>query len=147
MPGWRLGYAAGPEKLISSMTSLQDHMSSNPCSISQMAALEAIDGEQNDVKIMLEEFTTRRNYIVENINKLPLIKCAPPKGAFYSFIDISETKLDSMTFAGRLLEEELVAIIPGIAFGMDNFVRLSFASSFEDIKKGIERMGNFLRRL
>jgi len=145
MTGWRIGYAAGPEELISSMTKLQDHMTSNPSSISQMAALEAINGSQEDVKIMVEEFRKRREFLVENLNKLPLIKCSPPKGAFYVFVDISNTGTGSAEFAHRLLDECLVAVIPGNAFGMDNYIRLSFAAAREDLEKGLERLGTFLR--
>ena len=145
MTGWRIGYAAGPEELISSMTKLQDHMTSNPSSISQMAAVEAINGSQEDVKIMVEEFRKRREFLVENLNKLPLIKCSPPKGAFYVFLDISNTGIGSAEFANRLLDECLVAVIPGNAFGMDNYIRLSFAAAREELEKGVERLEKFLR--
>jgi aspartate aminotransferase len=147
MTGWRIGYAAGPEELISSMTKLQDHMTSNPSSISQMAALEAINGSQEDVKIMVEEFRKRREFLVENLNKLPLIKCSPPKGAFYVFVDISNTGMGSAEFANRLLDECLVAVIPGNTFGMDNYIRLSFAAAREDLEKGLERLEKFLTKM
>lgn len=147
MTGWRIGYAAGAEEIIASMTKLQDHMTSNPSSISQMAALEAINGSQEEVKIMVEEFRKRRAFLIENLNKLPLIKCSPPKGAFYAFVDISNTGIGSGEFANRLLDEHLVAVIPGNAFGMDNYIRLSFAAAREALEKGIERLDNFLRKV
>ena len=147
MTGWRIGYAAGPEEIIASMTKLQDHMTSNPSSISQMAALEAINGSQEDVKIMVEEFRKRREFLIDNLNKLPLIKCSPPKGAFYAFVDISNTGIASGEFANRLLDEQLVAVIPGNAFGIDNYIRLSFAASRESLEKGIERIEKFLRKV
>ncbi|MEQ8171196.1 MAG: pyridoxal phosphate-dependent aminotransferase [Candidatus Eremiobacterota bacterium] len=147
MTGWRIGYAAGAEEIIASMTKLQDHMTSNPSSISQMAALEAINGSQEEVKIMVEEFRKRRAFLIENLNKIPLIKCSPPKGAFYAFVDISNTGIGSGEFANRLLDEHLVAVIPGNAFGMDNYIRLSFAAAREALEKGIERLDNFLRKV
>ncbi len=147
MTGWRIGYAAGAEEIIASMTKLQDHMTSNPSSISQMAALEAINGSQEEVKIMVEEFSKRRAFLTENLNKLPLIKCSPPKGAFYAFVDISNTGIGSGEFANRLLDEHLVAVIPGNAFGMDNYIRLSFAAAREALEKGLERMETFLRKV
>ncbi|HPZ09262.1 MAG TPA: pyridoxal phosphate-dependent aminotransferase [Candidatus Eremiobacteraeota bacterium] len=145
MTGWRLGYCAGPEELISSMTSLQDHMTSNPSSISQIAAVEAISGEQEDVKIMLQEFTKRRSFLVDTLNRFPLISCSPPGGAFYAFVNIEKTGMNSVTFADKLLSESLVAVIPGKAFGMDNYIRLSFAASREALEKGVERIEKFLK--
>jgi len=147
MPGWRIGYAAGQKELISAMTALQDHITSNPSSISQIAALKAIVGDQSCVKHMFHEFSKRRDFVIDKLNKLPLITCSPPKGAFYAFIDISKTGMDSRSFTKRLLEEELVALIPGIAFGYDNFVRLSFASAYEELKKGMERIERFILKI
>lgn len=147
MTGWRLGYSAGPRWLISAMTSLQGHMTSNPSSISQKAALEAIRGNQDEVKVMLSEFARRREYIVDRLGKIPLLKMSPPKGAFYAFIDISKTGLNSVDFANKLLEEYLVAVIPGEAFGMDRYIRLSFASSMEELEKGIDRIERFVKNL
>ena len=122
-------------------------MTSNPSSISQMAALEAINGSQDDVKVMVEEFRKRREFLIENLNKLPLIKCSPPKGAFYAFVDISNTGIGSGEFANRLLDECLLAVIPGNAFGMDNYIRLSFAADRESLEKGVERLEKFLRTM
>ena len=147
MTGWRLGYSAGPEKLIKAMTSLQGHMTSNPCSISQMAALEAIEGEQSEVAVMVEEFKRRREFLIDNLNKLPLISVLPPGGAFYAFADISKTKMSSIEFSKKLLEDSLVAVIPGKAFGMDNFIRLSFAASMTQLEKAVERISSFLTGL
>ena len=147
MTGWRLGYAAGSKKLIKAMTSLQGHMTSNPSSISQYAAVEALAGKQDEVSVMTGEFKRRRDYIIEKLEKLPLINASVPGGTFYAFIDISETGMKSFEFSERLLEEHLVALIPGIAFGMDNFVRLSFASSMEELEKAVERIEIFLNRL
>ncbi|MEQ8221370.1 MAG: pyridoxal phosphate-dependent aminotransferase [Candidatus Eremiobacterota bacterium] len=147
MPGWRIGYAAGPKELISAMTALQGHITSNPSSISQIAAMKAIDGDQSCVKHMFHEFSRRRDFVIDKLNKLPMITCSPPKGAFYAFIDISKTGMDSRSFARKLLEEELVALVPGIAFGYDNFVRLSFASAYKELERGMERIERFMCKI
>ncbi len=140
MTGWRIGYSAGPLDIIKAMSSIQSHETSNPCSIAQKAALEALTGSQESIAKMKQEFDKRRKVMVECLNNIKGIHCQMPEGAFYAFPDISETGMKSMEFCERLLEEAKVAVIPGIGFGADNNVRLSYATSMEDIKKGIERI-------
>ena len=147
MPGWRIGYAAGPRALIKAMKDYQGQMISHPCNISQVAATEALTGEQDDVRFMVKEFKKRRDFITDAINKLPLISAIPPKGAFYIFADISRTELTSLDFSKKLLEEELVAVIPGSAFGLDSHIRISFAAGMEDLKEGVKRLERFFSQL
>jgi aspartate aminotransferase len=145
MTGWRIGYLAAPQEIVKAIASLQSHSTSNPCSISQKAALAAIESDQTFIKDIVKEFTRRRNYLVDALNKTTL-KALKPAGTFYAFCDISKTNLDSVTFCKRLLEEMGVAVIPGKAFGMDSFVRISFACNFEDIKEGIRKIENWLSK-
>ena len=154
MTGWRIGYTAGPKDLISAMGNLQDHSTSNPVSISQKAALTAITEKDPDMQKMISEFKLRRDYMVEKLNAIPGISCLKPQGAFYAFPDISKLigktikgqKIEgSMSFSEILLKEAKVAVIPGIAFGADNFVRLSYATSMENIKEGLKRIAEILQ--
>lgn len=147
MTGWRIGYCAGPKEIINAMDNFQSHTTSNPTSIAQKAALEALNGPQDSVKAMVEEFDKRRNYMTERLNKIKGISCNLPEGAFYCFPDISETNLSSMEFTNRLLDEAKVAVVPGIAFGSDKHARLSYATSMDDIKKGMDRMEKFINEL
>lgn len=156
MTGWRLGYCGATEKLAKLMTNVQSHMTSNVCSITQYAAIEALNGPQNKVNEMILEFEKRRNYMektLEEINGLSIIK---PEGAFYIMINIDkclgkqidgEIIKDSMDFSAKLLEHEKVAVIPGKAFGLDNYVRVSYATSMELIEKGLERINKFINKL
>lgn len=156
MTGWRLGYCGATEKLAKIMTNVQSHMTSNVCSITQYAAIEALNGPQDKVNEMILEFEKRRNYMektLEEINGLSIIK---PEGAFYIMINIDkclgkeidgEIIKDSMDFSAKLLEHEKVAVIPGKAFGLDNYVRVSYATSMELIKKGLERINKFINKL
>ena len=146
MTGWRIGYMAGPEEVIKIASNLQSHSTSNPCSISQKAALAAITSDQGFISDIVKEFKRRRDYLVENLNQTK-IKAQKSQGTFYTFCDISQTNLDSLSFCKRLLEEEKVATVPGKAFGMDSFVRVSFACSFEDIKEGVEKIKNWVAKL
>ena len=146
MTGWRVGYLAGPPKYIKPMGNLQSHSTSNPCSIAQKAALAAITGPQDSVKMMTEEFKKRRDYVYEAMNQLPGFKLTKPEGAFYAFPDISgcfnDQIKDSFQFTEFLLEKASVAVVPGGAFGKegDSCIRFSYASSMEDIEKGIGRI-------
>lgn len=156
MTGWRLGYCGSTEKIAKLMTNIQSHMTSNVCSITQYAAVEALNGPQDKVKEMISEFEIRRNYMakaLEEMNNLSIIK---PQGAFYIMINIDEClgkeingeKInDSMDFSAKLLESEKVAVIPGKAFGLDNYVRVSYATSMELIEKGLERINKFVNKL
>ena len=156
MTGWRLGYAAASEQIVKHMTSIQSHMTSNVNTIAQYAAIEALNGPIEDLKTMVKEFESRRNFMIEKLNSIDGISIIKPNGAFYIMVNISEylnTSLNgtnisnSLDFAKVLLEEEKVAVIPGSGFGLDNYVRLSYATSKEIIGKGIERISSFLNKL
>jgi aspartate aminotransferase len=154
MTGWRIGYLAGPKDVVSAMTRLQDHSTSNPTSISQKAALAALQGDQSAAAKMVKAFDERRRYIVGALNKIPGVKCPMPRGAFYVFPDVSgvygrplkggKVVKGSMELTDYLLDGARVAVVPGVAFGDDRCVRLSYATSLEQIKKGIERMAEAL---
>ena len=143
MTGWRVGYTAGPKEVIEAIGRLQDHMTSNPTSIAQMAALEALKGPQDSVKTMVEAFDQRRRIMVARLNEMKNVECQMPKGAFYAFPKIHSTGLSSMEFSDRLLREALTAVVPGIAFGRDENIRLSYAASLQEIEKGMDRMEKF----
>jgi aspartate aminotransferase len=156
MTGWRIGYAAGPEDIVAAVTKIQSQNISNPTSISQKAAVEALMGSQDVVGEMVKEFKKRRDYIVKALNSIPGIRCMNPQGAFYVFPSISSLfgmscdgkKIGSSTdFVEYLLDKVDVAVVPGIAFGNDNHVRLSYATSMENIQKGLERIGNAVTKL
>ena len=153
MTGWRIGYAAASEKITSLMSNIQSHTTSNPCSISQYASVEALNGDQSEVERMKQEFKKRRDFMVDRINSINNLSCVKPEGAFYVMVNISKVlnkevdgKLikDSLTFSDLLLEKEKVAVIPGIAFGVDDFIRLSYATSMENIEKGLNRIEDFV---
>ncbi len=158
MTGWRIGFAAGPENLIKAMTNLQSHSSSNPNSIAQKASLEALRNPEKNgiIAQMVDEFSKRRNYIIERINSIPNLSCPLPRGAFYVFMDVSKTFgkgidgieiKDSVSFASLLLEKFKVAVVPGIAFGANDYVRLSYATSIENIENGLDRIADFVNTL
>jgi aspartate aminotransferase len=152
MTGWRIGYAAGPKEVIQAMSNLQDHSTSNPTSISQKAALEALKGPQDSVKKMVKAFAERRDYIVKRLNAIDGIDCLTPEGAFYAFPNVSKlfgrkygkhVIKDSFSLAELLLTEARVAVIPGAVFGDDHYLRLSYATSMKDIEKGMDRIEEF----
>ncbi|MFH1258225.1 MAG: pyridoxal phosphate-dependent aminotransferase [Elusimicrobiota bacterium] len=156
MTGWRIGYAAGPKDVIQAMSNLQDHSTSNPTSIAQYAAVEALNGPQEILKKMVDSFRERRNFIVDKINSIKGLSCLKPQGAFYLFVDISrllgkkfQDKVvgGSLPFTELLLENGKVAVVPGGVFGNDNFIRLSYAASLTNIKKGLERLEKFVEQL
>lgn len=157
MTGWRIGYAAGPQNIIKAMGNLQAHSTSNPTSFAQKAAVEALTGPQESVSLMCQAFCKRRDYIVKALNSISGIRCPNPSGAFYVFPDVSDlygkttpkgTLVNSsQSFARALLEEELVAVVPGEAFGTDQYVRLSYACDMATIKKGMERIEHFVKNL
>ena len=146
MTGWRIGYLAGREDVIKGVSALQSHSTSNPSSISQAAALTALNGDDSSVRKMAKEFENRRDVIIDGLKGISGIKCNKPQGAFYCFADVSETGMDGLTFSKRLLDEKHVATIPGGPFGLKDYVRFSFATSIGDIKKGIERLKEWVRR-
>ena len=155
MTGWRIGYAACEnEKVIKAMTNLQSHETSNPNSIAQYASTEALEGDQSTVEFMRQEFEKRRNYMVGRVKNIPLLSCRKPQGAFYVMANISKVKgkvingrnIDgSMTLCDALLDEAKVAAVPGYAFGADDYIRLSYATSMENIEKGLDRIEGYLK--
>jgi aspartate aminotransferase len=160
MTGWRIGFAAGPRALIRAMTDVQSQVTSNPVSIAQWAAVEALRGPQDEVAKMAGEFDRRRRIIVPGLNALPGVSCVMPKGAFYAFANVSKlfgrqwTSPDgprplkgSVDVTAFLLEEAKVAVVPGVDFGSDDHVRLSYATSEALIRDGLARMAAALSRL
>jgi aspartate aminotransferase len=158
MTGWRIGFAAGPRALIRAMTDVQSQVTSNPSSIAQWAAVEALAGPQADVARMAAEFDRRRRLIVEGLNALPGVSCVMPKGAFYAFANVSGlfgrrapgaagALAGSADVTEFLLTHARVAVVPGVDFGSDAHIRLSYATSTELIRQGLERMASALKRL
>lgn len=146
MPGWRFGYGASKNKeLNQALRKLQGQSTSNICSITQYAAIVALLGKaDDDIEMMRKEFQKRRDIACELINEIPNLSVYKPEGAFYLFINISKLDEDSIRFCERLLEEKKVALVPGIGFGMDGFVRFSYATSLENIKQGLQRIKEFV---
>jgi aspartate aminotransferase len=147
MTGWRLGYLAAPEPIARAIDSMQSHMTSNPCSFAQYGALAALTGDQQCVADMREEFDIRRQYMFERLTQIQGVSAVRPQGAFYVLANISALGLRSQNFADRLLSKSSVAIVPGIAFGDDRTVRLSYATSLDVIKSGLDRIEEFCRSL
>ncbi|HAZ48996.1 MAG TPA: aspartate transaminase [Cyanobacteria bacterium UBA11369] len=145
MTGWRVGYLAAPVELIKAATNIQGHSTSNVCTFAQYGAIAALESSQDCVQQMLWAFTQRRQVMLERLNAMPGLSCAKPDGAFYMFVDITKTGLTSLEFCDGLLESQQVAVIPGIAFGADDCIRLSYATSLEIIEKGMERLDKFVR--
>ncbi|MCA6069555.1 MAG: pyridoxal phosphate-dependent aminotransferase [Endomicrobium sp.] len=149
MTGWRIGYAVGPKNIISAMSKIQSQSTSNATSISIKAAVEALNGTQEYVESMKKEFKKRRDYIVERLNEINDISCAKPEGAFYVFPNISallgktfngKTINTDIEFADYLLDVAKIAVVPGSAFGAEGYIRLSYATSIENIREGIDRL-------
>jgi aspartate aminotransferase len=147
MTGWRLGYLAAPEAVAKAVDSIQSHSTSNPTSFAQKGAVAALKGDQQALADMRDEFSMRRNYMYDRITKIPNITAVRPEGAFYILVNISQLGLSSQNFADRLLSKANVAVIPGAAFGDDRTVRLSYATSIDIIKKGLDRFQDFCRTL
>lgn len=156
MTGWRIGYAAGPDEIISAMNKVQSQSTSNPASISQKAAVEALKGPQDFIAKMLNEFDKRRRYIVERLNKIKGVTCAMPKGAFYAFPNVSKLYgksyngkniKDSSDLANYFLDKAQAAVVAGDAFGADDYIRFSYATSMGNIKKGIDRIEDAINSL
>jgi aspartate aminotransferase len=156
MTGWRIGYTAGPEEIISAMNNIQSQSTSNPTSIAQKASVEALAGSQDEVGKMVTAFGQRRNYIVDRLNKIPGVSCYKPVGAFYVFPNFSSyygksfqgKKIENSTvLADYLLDVAKVAVVPGVEFGADPFERLSYATSMGDIKEGLNRIEEALKKL
>ena len=156
MTGWRVGYTASSAQLAKIMSSVQSHMTSNVCSISQYAALEALTGPQDSINMMKNAFEERRNFMMKKLEEIDEVSFIKPQGAFYIMVNITYfigksingVKINnSIEFAKMLLEEEKVAVIPGAAFGLENFIRLSYATSMEVIEEGLDRIKSFLGKL
>jgi aspartate aminotransferase len=149
MTGWRIGYILAVPEIVSATIKLQSHSTSNPASISQKAALEALTGPQESVGIMLAEYANRRKFVLDRLRAIPGVKCAEPGGAFYAYPNISAAFgrggiKDSVDFSARLLEKMYVAVTPGEAFGTNDHVRMSYATSMEQLDKGLKRMHEFM---
>ncbi|MCG8514124.1 MAG: pyridoxal phosphate-dependent aminotransferase [Halanaerobiales bacterium] len=158
MTGWRIGYAAGPEAVISVMSNLQSHATSNPNSIAQYASVAALTHPASDETVakMVEQFAKRRDYMVEQLNLMAGLSCLKPGGAFYVMLNIQDLlakkyqgqRIDgSIDFANLLLKAEKVAVVPGIAFGADHLIRLSYATSMDNIEKGLKRIESFVKEI
>lgn len=153
MTGWRIGYAAGPKDIIKAMSNIQSHATSNPTTMCQHASIEAIKGDQNQVELMVKEFDKRRIAMVDMINSIPGMSCVKPKGAFYVMANISKLKgqkigevviEDSAHLCQVLLDKAQVACVPGSGFGDDDFIRLSYATSMDNIVEGLKRIKSIL---
>jgi aspartate aminotransferase len=149
MTGWRVGYAAGPKEIIGAMAKLQSQTTSGPATFNQAALAAALQGDQSSVERMRQEFERRAEYMHKRLNELPGVKCVPPTGAFYAFPNVSGAfqtlgVKGSLEFSSKVLEQARVALVPGVAFGSDEHVRLSFATSMEQIKKGLDRLAELL---
>ncbi|MGD1953431.1 MAG: pyridoxal phosphate-dependent aminotransferase [Leptolyngbyaceae cyanobacterium] len=147
MTGWRLGYLAGPVELIKAANTLQSQSTSNVCTFAQYGAIAALESSQDCVETMRQAFAKRRTAIIELVNEIPGLSCVKPDGAFYLFINIGETGLNSLDFCTRLLNEKHVATVPGVAFGADSGVRISYATDMATIEKGIARLKNFVQQI
>ena len=147
MTGWRLGFLAAPEPIAKAIDAIQSHSTSNPTSFAQKGGVAALNGPQDHLKNWLAEYDKRRTYAWRKFNTIPGITCVNAKGAFYLFPNISGTGLKSTDFCAQLLEAEKVAAVPGVAFGADDYIRISYATSMANIEKGLERIDRFVRGL
>lgn len=151
MTGWRVGYCAAKSEIIKQMTKVQDQSSSNTCTPAQWAALEALEGNQDSVEIMRKEYERRRDYIYKRLSDIKGIECILPDGAFYIFPRVSKLYSsrikNSMEFANNLLETGRVAVVPGSAFGDDNYIRISYAAGMDKIEEGMNRFEKFCKSL
>ena len=153
MTGWRIGYAAGPKEIIKAISKIQSQSTSNPSSISQAAAVEALSGTQDFIKTRSDSFKERRDFVVNSLNNISGISCLKPEGAFYVFPNCKKllskkTKLKTdKDFVEKLLEKSEVAVVQGSAFGLDGYFRISYATSMENLKKAMERIKSFCESL
>src|ERR1700722_10656395 len=149
MTGWRIGFALAPAPIIGAMLKLQSHSTSNPASVSQKAAVEALRGPQDSVGIMLAEYRKRRDFVVKRLRAIPGVRCAEPKGAFYAYPNIGVAlggngASSTLQFAENLLQKAGVAVVPGEAFGTDRHVRISYATSMHELERGLDRIERFI---
>lgn len=145
MTGWRLGYLAGPKEVVRRMANLQSHSTSNPNTFAQFGAVQALARGEEETRKMCQIFEKRRNLMAEAIRQIPKLSTVIPDGAFYFFVNISKTGFGSTTLAERLLEKAQVAVVPGGVFGSEQHIRVSFATSEENIIQGLKRIGEFLK--
>jgi aspartate aminotransferase len=149
MTGWRIGFVLAPAPIIAAMGKLQSHSTSNPTSIAQKAAVEALVGPQESVAAMLAEYRKRRDFVVERLRAIPGVECAEPRGAFYAYPNVGVVIgrngiADTLALSERLLAEARVAVVPGEAFGTDRHVRISYAASMADLERGLDRIHGFI---
>jgi aspartate aminotransferase len=149
MTGWRVGFALAPAPIIGAMMKLQSHSTSNPTSIAQKAAVEAMRGPQESIGVMLAEYRRRRDFVVNRLLQIPGISITMPKGAFYAYPNISVAYRsgkvkNSLQFATALLDQAQVAVVPGEAFGTDDHVRISYATSMTELERGLDRIHKFI---
>ena len=147
MTGWRIGYLGAPSDVANAISKLQDHSTSNPNSIAQKAAVAALTAPEDFTLKLCQEFQRRRDYLASRLKRIKKLSFTLPQGAFYIFCGISKTGLDSMEFARRLLEEEYVSVIPGASFGRDDHIRLSFATSMDELEKGMDRIEEWVEKI
>jgi aspartate aminotransferase len=145
MTGWRVGYLAASSELIKAVSTIQGHSTSNVCTFAQYGAIAALESPQDCVEQMCQAFAERRQVMLHRLSQIPGMTCAPPDGAFYLFINISKTGMTSLEFCNALLESQQVAAIPGVAFGADDHIRLSYATDMASIEKGMDRLDKFVR--
>ena len=151
MTGWRVGFGLAPAAVIGAMVKLQSHTTSNPNSIAQKAAVEALLGPQDSVVAMLAEYRRRRDFVVQRLRAIPGVTCSEPRGAFYAYPNIAaalkrDGMRDTLGFAERLLGEAHVAVVPGEAFGTHQHVRISYAASMPELERGLDRLHQFIAR-
>jgi len=152
MTGWRIGYALAPEPIIGAMMKLQSHSTSNPTSIAQKAAIEALRGPQDSVPQMLAEYRRRRDYVIPRLRSIPGFSCSMPAGAFYAYPNVRGALKKAgiatpLEFADKLLKEANVAVVPGEAFGTDDHLRMSYATSMKELERGLDRIQALVEKL
>ncbi len=145
MTGWRLGYTAAPKHIAESIKLIQDHTASNATTFCQYGAIEALTGDQSFISDLREEYDFRRQYVYSRLAAMPKVKVVEPKGAFYFFLDMSELGMPSLELCEKLLERYKVAAVPGIAFGNDNAIRISYCTSLDVLKEGLDRIEEFCK--
>ncbi len=147
MTGWRIGFTAAPLPIAKAISAIQSHSTSNPTSFAQSGAIQALDGPQEHIAEWMTEFSKRRTFAHEQLNAMPGITCVNAQGAFYLFPNISSTGMKSAEFCERLLSEAKVAAVPGVAFGSDEYIRISYATGMENLEEALKRLTLFLKNL
>ena len=147
MTGWRIGFTAAPLPIAKAIGAIQSHSTSNPTSFAQVGAVQALNGPQDHLDVWLGEFSKRRSVAFEKLNAIDGISCVNAQGAFYLFPNISSTGMKSAEFCERLLSEAKVAAVPGIAFGSDDYIRISYATNMANIEEGLDRLEQFVGEL